>query len=54
MVAPTAAAIETTEAVGGAVAPFAIGGATLLDTAVHIQCSLDPSLPPEGIPVGPK
>jgi hypothetical protein len=52
--APTAAGIEATEGALGPVAPFAIGGATVLDVAVHVQCAIDPSLPPNGIPIAPK
>jgi RHS repeat-associated protein len=52
--APTAAGVDAIETAAAPVAPFAIGGATLLDAAVHAQCTLDPSLPPEGIPIGPK
>jgi RHS repeat-associated protein len=52
--APTAAGIETTEATLGPLAPFVIAGATVVDVAAHAQCKFDPSLPPEGIPVGPK
>ena len=51
---PTAAGITATEGALGPVAPFAIGGATVLDVAVHVQCAIDPSLPPNGIPIAPK
>jgi hypothetical protein len=48
------AAVDAIETAAAPVAPFAIGGATLLDVAVHVQCALDSSLPPQGIPIGPK
>jgi hypothetical protein len=48
------AGIEVAEGALGPVAPFAIGGATALDVAVHVQCAVDPSLPPNGIPIAPK
>jgi hypothetical protein len=51
---PTAAGITATEGALGPVTPFAIGGATALDVAVHVQCAVDPSLPPNGIPIAPK
>jgi hypothetical protein len=37
-----------------AVAPYAIGGATLADALGQLQCALDPNAPLEGIPVAPK
>jgi hypothetical protein len=40
--------------VGEEVAPFAMAGAALLDLAIQAQCALDPSAPPEGIPIAPK
>ena len=54
VVGPTARAVEATEGALGPVVPFTLGGATLVDAAVHVQCYFDPTLPPEGIPVAPK
>jgi hypothetical protein len=36
------------------VAPFAMAGMTIVDAAVQLQCTGDPSLPTDGIPIGPK
>lgn len=40
--------------VGEKVAPFAMAGMTLADLLLQAQCTVDPSAPLEGIPVGPK
>jgi hypothetical protein len=52
--APTAAAVSATKKGLSKMAPWAIGAATALDVLAHAQCTVDPNLPPEGIPVGPK
>ncbi len=40
--------------VGEEVAPYAMSGMALADLLLQAQCSLDPSAPLEGIPIGPK
>lgn len=40
--------------VGEEVAPFAMAGMTAADLLLQAQCAMDPSAPPEGIPIAPK